>query len=141
MQLTYRGTHYNNCAPRGAEAAREATVFRALRPAYNLHYRGTVYTIDPNVEPRRSVAQPVEPLLYRGNAYSLNGETLSTSRKAAPTVSSRTAFSRKVASPAEFAAVHRDNLYKNLQHRLQVARDKQDQTLINLLERELQQIV
>ncbi|MBD2074379.1 DUF4278 domain-containing protein [Phormidium sp. FACHB-592] len=140
MQLTYRGAHYNY-TPGGAEADREANVFRALRPTYQLHYRGTVYAVDPNVEPRRSVAQPVGPLHYRGVAYSLNGETFPTSRKAVSVVPSRPAFNRKAASPAEFAAVHRDNLYKNLQHRLQVARDKQDQTLINLLERELQQIV
>jgi hypothetical protein len=34
------------------------------------------------------------------------------------------------------AAVHRDNIQKNLQHRLEVARSKGDQQLIRLLEAE-----
>jgi hypothetical protein len=140
MQLTYRGAHYNY-TPRSAEAAQEVDVFNALRPAYNIHYRGSVYTVYPNVEPRLAVTQPAGPLFYRGATYSLNGETLPSARKVASAVSSRPALNRKATSPAEFAAVHRDNLYKNLQRRLQVARDKQDQNLINLLERELQQIV
>ncbi|WP_198525070.1 arginine synthesis PII-interacting regulator PirA [Kamptonema formosum] len=36
----------------------------------------------------------------------------------------------------ETAATHRANLYKNLQHRLELARAKGDQNLIRLLEAE-----
>ncbi|XHX80208.1 MAG: DUF4278 domain-containing protein [Stenomitos frigidus ULC029] len=140
MQLTYRGAHYDY-TPCAAKAARETNVFRALRPTYNLHYRGSVYTVDPNAEQSPAAAQFTGQLFYRGVTYSLNGEMLPRARKATTGVSSRPAFNTKTSSPAEFAAVHRDNLHKNVQHRLQVARDKQDQVLINLLERELQQIV
>lgn len=36
----------------------------------------------------------------------------------------------------ETAAIHRENIQKNLQHRLEVARSKGDQQLIRLLEAE-----
>jgi quinol monooxygenase YgiN len=36
----------------------------------------------------------------------------------------------------EAAAIHRANLHKNLQHRLELARSKGDQNLIRLLEAE-----
>lgn len=135
MQLTYRGAQYDY-TPRGAEAIREAPVFRALRPAYNLHYRGSVYTVDPNVEPTLSVVQPTAQLLYRGAAYALNGW-----EKSITAVTSKPRFSVKASNRTELVTVHRSNLHNNLQHRLQVAREKQDQNLIDLLERELQQIV
>lgn len=134
MQLTYRGAQYDY-TPRNTEAVREATVFRALRPTFNLHYRGSVYAVDPNVESNLPVLKPTAQLLYRGAAYALNGWA-----KPVTAATSKPAFTGKAFNHTEFVLVHRNNLYSNLQHRLQVARDKGDQDLINLLERELQQI-
>ena len=140
MQLTYRGVNYDY-NPRGAEAAREATVFRALRPAYNLHYRGSVYAIDPNAEPSLPVSHPSAQLLYRGAAYALNGWTTpAAGHKVSNVVSSRHRFNKKASGDTELVTVHRANLHTNVQRRLQVARERGDQNLINLLERELQQI-
>ena len=134
MQLTYRGAHYEY-SPRSAEAVREATVFRALRPAFNLHYRGSVYTVDPNAEPNVSVVQPSAQLLYRGAAYALNGWAMT-----APTTAKRSLLHATVSDHAESNVTHRHNLYTNVQRRLEVARAKGDQHLISLLERELQHI-
>ena len=141
MQLTYRGAQYDY-NPRDAQADREATVFRALRPAYNLHYRGSVYTVDPNAEPSLKVPQHAAQLLYRGTVYALNGWTkpvvgLQSSLSGAPKTSR---FSKK-AGDTQLATVHRTNLHTNLQRRLQVARERGDQNLISLLEQELHQIV
>ncbi|PSB25505.1 DUF4278 domain-containing protein [Stenomitos frigidus] len=142
MQLTYRGAHYEY-TPGGTKAARESNVFRALRPTFNLRYRGSVYAVDPNAEPSLPVSQPPAQLVYRGTAYSLNGWTKPVAAvQATSSVLSNTArFSKKASGKAEFATVHRSNLYNNLQRRLQVARDRGDQNLIDLLEQELQQIV
>jgi hypothetical protein len=141
MQLTYRGVHYEY-NPRGAEAAREATVFRAIRPAYNLHYRGSVYAVDPNAEPSLPASQPAAQLMYRGAAYALNGWTKPAAnvQSTSSVASSSPRFSKKASGHTEFTTVHRTNLHTNIQRRLQVARERGDQNLINLLERELQQI-
>ncbi len=135
MQLFYRGTKYDY-TPGSLESAREANVYRALRPTFNLAYRGSVYLVDPNQEPHQSVARPVAPLSYRGVTYGLNGWTPAP----ANAVVQRLNRSFNTAPGTEVANIHRNNLYRNLQHRLQVAREKGDQNLISLLERELQQI-
>lgn len=140
MQLTYRGAHYEY-TPRSAEAVRESNVFHAIRPAFNLHYRGSVYTVDPNAEPSLPVLQPVAQLVYRGSTYALNGWTESTDMQGAPSViSNNSRLNKKTFGSAEIATVHRSNLHSNVQRRLQVARESGDQSLIALLERELQQI-
>lgn len=142
MQLTYRGAHYEY-TPRGAEATREETVFRAIRPTFSLHYRGSVYTVDPNAELSLPVLKPAAQLMYRGATYALNGWTKPADavQSTFSTVSGKPGFSKKTSGKAEFATVHRSNMHTNVQRRLQVARERGDQTLINLLERELQQIV
>ena len=139
MQLTYRGNHYDYTA-RGAEAVRETTVFRTIRPAFNLHYRGSVYTVNPDAELNLPAAQPKAQLLYRGAAYALNGWTQPAAVQDTFSIASSKPRFSKTADDAEFTAVHRTNLHTNLQRRLQVARERGDENLINLLERELQQI-
>ncbi|MBC7968684.1 MAG: DUF4278 domain-containing protein [Verrucomicrobia bacterium] len=140
MQLTYRGAHYEY-TPRSAEAVRESNVFQAIRPAFNLHYRGSVYTVDPNAEPSLPVLQPVAQLVYRGSTYALNGWTASTNvQSALSVISNNSRSNKKTSGSAEIATVHRSNLHNNLQRRLQVARESGDQSLITLLESELQQI-
>ncbi|XGW00225.1 MAG: DUF4278 domain-containing protein [Leptolyngbya sp. BL-A-14] len=142
MQLTYRGAQYEY-NPRNTEAIREANVFRAIRPSYNLHYRGAVYTVDPNAEPSLPSIQPAGVLTYRGVSYTLNGGARDAAavRSQAGAVSTQPRFQQKAASNTEFATIHRSNLRTNVQRRLQVARERGDQTLVSLLERELQEIV
>lgn len=142
MQLTYRGAQYDY-TPRSAEAVRETNVFRAIRPSYNLHYRGAVYTVDPNAEPALPSVHPSANLVYRGVAYNLNGGKRSTAavQNRASVGSSRPHFHQKASDNAEFVLTHRSNLRSNVQRRLQVARERGDQNLVSLLERELQQIV
>jgi hypothetical protein len=140
MQLTYRGAHYDY-NPRSAEAVRESNVSRAIRPAFNLHYRGSVYTVDPNAEPNLPVLKPTAQLVYRGSTYALNGWTKTAAvQGAVRTVSTESHFNQKAFGSAEIATIHRSNLHTNVQRRLQVARERGDQNLISLLERELQQI-
>lgn len=141
MQLTYRGAQYDY-HPRNAETVRETNVYREIRPTYNLHYRGAVYIVDPNAEPALPVSRPAAHLMYRGLAYTLNGGELSpaavTTRAG---VVSKPRVQTKAAANAEFVTTHRSNLRSNVQRRLQVARERGDQNLVSLLERELQQIV
>ena len=140
MQLTYRGVNYEY-DPQGAKAAHEANVFRAIRPAFNLHYRGSVYAVDPNLEPSLPAPHPSAQLLYRGAAYALNGWTKPVAvQSSTSAASSKHRIAKKASGNAEFATVHRTNLNTNLQRRLQVARERGDENLVNLLERELQQI-
>jgi hypothetical protein len=40
----------------------------------------------------------------------------------------------------EVAKVHRQNIERSLQHRIEVAKARGDQNLVNILEREMQQI-
>ncbi|MBW4692807.1 MAG: DUF4278 domain-containing protein [Lyngbya sp. HA4199-MV5] len=141
MQLTYRGAQYNY-TPRSAEAAQETTVFRAIRSSYTLHYRGAAYTVDPNAEPALPFVHPGANLMYRGVAYTLNGGD-----RAAAAVQTRASVvasqprHQKASNDAEFVMTHRSNLRTNVQRRLQIARERGDQNLVSLLERELQQIV
>lgn len=141
MQLTYRGAQYNY-TPRSAEAAQETNVFRAIRPSYTLHYRGAVYTVDPNGEPALPFVHPGANLMYRGVAYTLNGgdRATATVQTRAAVVSSKPRH-QKASNDAEFVMTHRNNLRTNVQRRLQIARERGDQNLVSLLERELQQIV
>ncbi|MBW4468977.1 MAG: DUF4278 domain-containing protein [Stenomitos rutilans HA7619-LM2] len=141
MQLTYRGVNYDY-HPRSAEAARETTVYRTIRPIYNLHYRGVVYAVDPNAEPVLPSVRSSAQLTYRGVAYALNGgEHPIAVQNRASAVSSKPHFQRKASNNAEFVTTHRSNLRTNVQRRLQIAREQGDQNLVSLLERELQQIV
>lgn len=141
MQLTYRGAQYNY-TPRSAEAAQETNVFRAIRPSYTLHYRGAVYTVDPNGEPALPFIHPGANLMYRGVAYTLNGgEPSPVAVQNRAGVVSKPRVHTKAAANAEFVTTHRSNLRSNVQRRLQVARERGDQNLVSLLERELQQIV
>lgn len=142
MQLTYRGAQYEY-NPRNAEAVRETNVFRAIRPSYNLHYRGAVYTVHPDAEPILPSVQPSGVLTYRGVSYSLNGgaHPAAAARNQASVVSNKPRFLQKASDKAAFTTIHRSNLRTNVQRRLQVARERGDQNLVSLLERELQEIV
>jgi hypothetical protein len=73
MKLVYRGVSYDY-TPSGSQfGSTIQNVESRVRPSYQLIYRGTVYAVDPNVEPKKSFFHPIANLMYRGVAYSLNG--------------------------------------------------------------------
>jgi hypothetical protein len=71
-KLIYRGVTYNYAAPNATVAA-PANDAKVAHHAYKLSYRGASYTVDPNVEAKRSIFHPIAHLMYRGVAYSMNG--------------------------------------------------------------------
>lgn len=129
MKLVYRGVSYDY----DPQAQRNVKPSHKFQPAYTLLYRGAVYTVDPSIESQQRFVNPIADLIYRGVAYSLNGEMQpETGAQAAPRPAATAQF--------DLASVHRGNLYRNVQRRLQAAQERGDQQLIHLLERELQQI-
>lgn len=130
MKLFYRGVGYDHDA-QAVQSDRPWNRVRAARAGYTLTYRGVSFNVDPNQEVPDHSALPVAQLTYRGVAYGLNGWTPAAAEPVAP---------RSTRSRSEVAAAHRSNLYRNVQHRLQVAQEKGDTALVRLLEQELQHI-
>lgn len=132
MKLVYRGVSYDY-DPNATKADFPWNYVRQIRPSYNLTYRGVEYTVDPNKEPNKSSLRPVANLTYRGATYALNGQGVASAAKVG-----RVGTRSKMI--AELATTHRNNLYRNVQRRLEIARDRGDQALVQLLEQELRQI-
>lgn len=128
MKLCYRGAVYES-APATDNLASEQT----LQPTYTLKYRGRAYTVNPAARSQAILDRPPVQLTYRGVAYGLNDALQP--RAIAPRPAANRAAAR-----AQVAAVHRENLYRNVQHRLQVAIEQGNDELIHLLEKELHQI-
>lgn len=124
MKLVYRGVSYEH-----NPHSQQPTQPREIRPTFTLMYRGAAYTVDPNIDHDALAFKPMANLVYRGVAYALNGGTVEASRKLSSKVTAK-----------ELARVHRNNIYRNVQRRLQAAQARGDQQLVALLEQELQQI-
>lgn len=129
MKLFYRGASYD--AQIGVNQ-----YARNVQPQseYSLRYRGQSYTVNPSSEPANLSTQPIAHLTYRGVQYTVGEEAA----VRPGTISSAT--KTRLATKTTVAMAHRQNLYRNIQHRLQVAQAKGDQALIQILEQELQQI-
>lgn len=143
MKLSYRGVRYD----------RTSTPVEMVESEGTGHYRGSNYHF---TYPRHiPVPQPVVELKYRGVAYQTNAAGGATSispaiRAAKAAVrdvfrpsgldQARSAIRTKQAILSEVANVHRQNIERSLQHRIEVARARGDQNLVNVLEREMQQI-
>lgn len=137
MKLSYRGAHYDYEPIAANMAESELTG----------HYRGRHFQF--NYPRHIPVPQPILTLNYRGSTYRTTAtggtealvpveglrEVASTS-----TQSIKTSLRARQALLSEVARVHRQNIQRSLEHRIEVARAKGDQQLINLLEREMQQI-
>lgn len=124
MKLLYRGFSYDFTP--GAQTTKEAQQLersRRFQPDFPLLYRGFAYRANPNAASNQPLFAPISNLIYRGLSFSLNG------------------WQAEANPRTELKRVHRENLYRNVQHRLQVAREQGNQELISLLERELRQIV
>jgi len=127
MRLIYRGVEYEYDPTQGR---RDDRISRFHEPI-TLTYRGSRYQIDPNRPARSTVEPPPHELIYRGNRYWVGYPD------GKPSLSSVS----RPRQTADLSAIHRDNLQRNLQHRIEIARQKGDNALLALLEAERSQIV
>lgn len=132
MKLRYRGIEYTY-QPTTAEPVETNLVG---------HYRGQRFNF---AYPRHiSIPQPVLNLIYRGVAYrTTETGAIESSPQVAPTAPPAVATPKspaqlRRAKLTEAARTHHANIRRSLYHRLEVARQKGDQTLIQQLERELE---
>lgn len=126
MKLIYRGAEYEYDPTQPKRDDR----FSQFREPITLTYRGNRYQLDPNRPARSTELQPRE-LIYRGNRYWVGYPD-------GKPVLSNVSQSK----PAEnLALTHRANLQRNLQRRIERARQNGDSALLALLEVESRQIV
>ncbi|MDJ1177874.1 DUF4278 domain-containing protein [Roseofilum sp. BLCC_M91] len=127
MKLSYRGIEYNHKHTH-VEVQEEDIVAK---------YRGRTYRV--NRYPRHlSVPQAPMDLRYRGIEYKTHQCEEPTYPGLQPPT--RQPQSTQSELPVELAAAHCQNILKSLEHRLQVAQEKGDRTLISQLERERKEI-
>lgn len=143
MKLSYRGVRYDSVS----------TPIDMVESEGTGHYRGNNFHF---TYPRHiPVPQPVVELKYRGVAYQTNAsgkaEFISPAIRAAKAAvrdvfrpsgidQARSAIRTRQAILSEVANIHRQNIERSLQHRIEVARARGDQNLVSVLEREMQQI-
>ncbi|MBD2072205.1 DUF4278 domain-containing protein [Leptolyngbya sp. FACHB-671] len=143
MKLSYRGVRYDSVS----------TPINMVESEGTGNYRGSNFHF---TYPRHiPVRQPVLELKYRGVAYQTNAtggvESISPAIRAAKAAvrdvfrpsgmdQARSAIRARQEILSEVAKVHRQNIERSLQHRIEVARERGDQNLVNVLEREMQQI-
>lgn len=147
MKLIYRGANYEYNLPslevnerdvlrRNQDAAQRC---RTLQEAnYPLFYRGDSYTTS-QVAGSLSTPVPHSPRLitYRGLDYVKNPDgTIEFATAARPSLTSR----KTIPVLREISKTHRENLRRNLEHRLEAARQRGDEGLINLLEAEYREL-
>jgi hypothetical protein len=152
MKLIYRGISYEY-DPTQAKAGNTGEPTHAVRHTqtpYALIYRGHKVQVDPQTFSNQTAERPDRyTLIYRGATYSVtrNGDNQATARiQSTDNVAVQSELEGKISIPSSLprryiGKVHQANLLKNLQHRLQVAREHGDQKLIELLEAERKQII
>lgn len=134
MRLTYRGSEYDyRAVPVTMVESDTVGIYRGQRLQFST----------PRHVP---VPQPALALNYRGVPYRLTEtgtmEAVAIARKPRSTSSVLLhSYGHSKGLASEIAKVHRLNLERRLQHRLQVAQAKGDQNLILQLEKEMQQLV
>ena len=142
MKLFYRGQAYN-AEPTPVDVAESNTVgqyrgqlFRfkyprhipAAQPKLHLTYRGASYQTTETGEIIPIMPEKVEKTPV------FQGLRLNIPQNQPPLYSKRRLLQ-------EAAKVHRENIQRSLQHRMEVARAKGDDGLVQALEREMQQFV
>ncbi|GAP97925.1 arginine synthesis PII-interacting regulator PirA [Leptolyngbya sp. NIES-2104] len=126
MRLIYRGVEYEYDPTQGTRDDR----FSQFREPITLTYRGNRYQLDPNRPARSTVELQPRELIYRGNRYWVgypDGKPMLTNATRSQPV-------------ATLNSTHRENLQRNLQRRIEIARQKGDNALLTLLEAERRQI-
>jgi hypothetical protein len=145
MKLIYRGASYEY-----NQASLEVNPLRHYQDvhqrcttlaeaSYPLAYRGVQYTTAEVAQNLAAVSVSHTPqlLTYRGVHYLKNAnEIVGFTRPA------KASLAPKTLAPAllEAASAHHENLRRSLQHRLEVAKRRGDETLVNQLEAESRQL-
>lgn len=145
MKLIYRGVtyEYDPSQIKSGNLGQPVRPSQSSQAPYTLIYRGVTMQVDP-----AHLAEPISSpasydLIYRGTAYQVRRDSTG-----ATTVISQPGGIPK-AKPAStpstmpthyLSKVHQANLMENLQRRLNVAQEKGDQRLVDLLEAERKQI-
>lgn len=116
MKLFYRGASYEH-DPSRVGTGKKGQTYKQAEPqsTSNLAYRGVTYSVNEN---KRAIA--LSPM--------------TNTKVKIPDV-----FTRQDRAKA-CRRIHQANILRNLQHRLQVAQERGDQTLIQRLEAELRQV-
>ncbi len=136
MKLTYRGVDYDY-NPTSLELTEQEIVGR---------YRGQAVTF--KYVRHVPVPQPAHHLTYRGVPYSTNtqGQVQPAAQPASESIFAKlTAANRPINPMADArlnmlrsaATVHRDNIQRSLQHRMEVARNQGNERLLHQLEEEM----
>lgn len=148
MKLIYRGASYEYNS-----ASLEVREVDALRHHHNAHqrcqtlaeanypliYRGATYTTAQVAQSLASVTVSGSPqlLTYRGVQYTRNANGIvEFARSAKASLAPKTITSAFI----EATTVHHENLRRNVQHRLEVAKGQGDQNLVTQLEAESKQL-
>ena len=132
MRLSYRGVNYEYTVP-----TLEVTEGEILGK-----YRGTgwhCHTLNETPVPRANME-----LSYRGVHYETNpaaGACGNLAFRSEPLATRASVSSRSVAVRKQIDDVHRTNLKRNLDRRLQAAKARGDEQLVSLLEAESKQLV
>ncbi len=131
MQLSYRGTSYNQ----------NVTPVDMVDSGMTASYRGRTYSL---TYPRHiPVAQPAHNLVYRGVAYQTNAmsgaEPAVAPKPAVKSIPTSTIRIPHSLQKGSYDSVHKLNIQRRLQQRIEAAKARGDQRLLLLLEREMQQ--
>lgn len=126
MKLIYRGAEYEYDPTQGRSRTNDR--ISLFREPITLTYRGDTYQIDPTRPVESTVERRPYELIYRGDRYWVG----------APGSKPVLSRSRQM---ADLGAMHRANLQRNLQRRIEAAREKGDNTLLALLEAERRELI
>lgn len=137
MKLSYRGVQYDT----------ELPTFEMMEGDIVGKYRGQAIRHRYPYPRHIPVPQPSLALQYRGIAYRTNRtadlEEILNATPAQPETLAATPSlwcSATQSKLRQVSEIHRTNIYRNLERRMQVARELGDLHLVRLLELELQQI-
>jgi hypothetical protein len=133
MRLYYRGTGYDL-----EPFISDASTLEIPESSMTGYYRGHAFNL--NYPKHMPGPQPERNLNYRGTAYRVltTGE-LETLAVAPATRVTATRSSLR-SSQQNLAEVHRKNIHRSLQHRLEVAQASGDRHLVQQLELEMHQV-
>jgi hypothetical protein len=142
MRLSYRGASYEYTPPtlevteseilgkyRGQTWKRQTLQTVPEQPVQELKYRGVAYVTD-QAGKVRTVAQSRSLPAVETVVRPVTNQTFRP-------ISAVNAFRR---NRTDWAEVHRHNLMQNLEHRIQVAKERGDQNLVNQLETEMRHL-
>jgi hypothetical protein len=138
MKLVYRGVRYEH----------EPATLAVCEGEVGGKYRGQIW--QRHILTEAPAPQPVRHLVYRGVPYTMGTIEPAVARPAAePTmVPSLAAVTRNLASgsvlsniKSQVSRLHRSNLQHNIEHRMEVAKEQGNMTLLAMLEREFQEIM